>query len=84
MSYQAFQADAFQNNAFQMDALGGAEHGAAQSLIGEVGFLEHIEHHIVGGVVGLIDFLHDHAAFAFQFFGVQRCILHQVCHHVDG
>ena len=25
MSYQAFQADAFQNNAFQMDALGGAE-----------------------------------------------------------
>src|SRR3546814_5831659 len=43
-----------------------AEHRATKRLIGIGGFLEVVEHDVVGCVVGLADLLQDHRALALQ------------------
>ena len=60
------------------------QHRAAEGLFGKGGFLEEIEDHVVGGVVGLVDLLDDDALFAGQFVLVHHRMLQDVGDDVDG
>ena len=60
------------------------QYRAAEGLFGEGGFLEEIEDHVVGGVVGLVDFLDDDALFAGQFPLVHHRMLQDVGDDIDG
>ena len=54
------------------------ENGTPQGLAGKGGLLEMVEHHVVGGVVGLVDFLENDRALARQLVGRQDRVLHDV------
>ena len=66
------------------DPFHGAQHRTAEGLFGKRGFLEEIEDHVVGGVLGLVDFLHDHVLLAGQFVGVHDRMLQNVGDDIDG
>ena len=66
------------------DQIGGAEHRAAQGLIGKRGFLKIIEDHVVGGIKGLVDFLNNNILLAGQLGAVHDRMLQNVGDDIDG
>src|SRR3546814_3218643 len=61
-----------------------AEHRATKRLIGIGGFLEVVEHDVVGCVVGLADLLQDHRALALQLLLKKGRALQDVGNDVEG
>src|SRR3546814_9292502 len=61
-----------------------AEHRATKRLIGIGGFLEVVEHDVVGRVVGLADLLQDHRALALQLLLKKGRALQDVGNDVEG
>ena len=62
----------------------GAQHRAAHRLRGVGGGLEMVEHDVVRRVIGLADFLQDHAALALQLFGLEGRVAEDIADDVDA